>query len=1031
MTDIVDAQYDESVDEMPTLYDNSPYYNMDEATELLINKKNTFSILSLNCQSLSAKFDQLRIYVEHFEELRCPFSVICLQETWFTELQDVSLFQIQGYVLIHTPRTCSAHGGVAIYLRESFEYNILPINGDPRIWDGLFIEVNLSGNFADSNASKLIVGNIYRPPREIVEDYDMFFSEIDEILSSKFNRYKEVVITGDFNLDLLKLRDSIHINNFFETMISNGYLPKITLPTRITAHSSTLIDNCFVKLSSEFSKTTSGILNYNLSDHQPYFVTLDYLLMSNETSKFIKVYRNTPEARDNFKNEILQNFNSSKFHTKENTDPNINYDIFSNIINSALNKHFPIKIVHFNKYKHKRSKWITTGIMRSIKFRDKLYAKLRSTPTISPDYNKYKINLQTYNRILRQNIRLAKKTYYQSCFDKFRNDIKGTWKTIKEIINRSHKVNNTPKYFLINDLPESNPTRIANEFNKYFTEIGPNLADTISFPPNKSFKDYLNNTADNDFKFKKLSEKEIIEIIDSLKPKSSYGTDGISNKLLKFIKYEIAKPLTLIINQSFQTGIFPNQLKIAKVIPLFKKNENFILGNYRPVSVLSSLSKVIEKAMHIQLYNHFTKYNLFYDNQYGFRKNHSTEYAVLELVNRIVEKMDKNEVPINIYLDLSKAFDTLDHDILLFKLAYYGVSGSSLILLKNYLSNRKQYVEFCDVQSEFRTIYTGVPQGSILGPLLFIIYLNDLIMATELFKPIIYADDTALCATLNAFANINQNLEDKINSELVIINDWFRLNKLSLNVNKTKAMLFYNPRRRLDNINIKINDDKIEFVDQFNYLGIILDSHLSWRPHMHAVRQKISKTVGIMSKLKNVISPGTLLTIYNSLILPHLNYGILAWGIRCDKLFKIQKKSVRLILNAKYNAHTSPLFKQLQLLKVSDLCALQELKFAFKFQNGLLPYYFNSIQYFRHLDRHNYETRNKSNIEVLPSRHAFVSNSICYRLPEILNSCPICIKEKIQTHSIAGFTKYIKNYFLEKYSLNCSVINCYICQNSV
>jgi hypothetical protein len=482
---------------------------------------------------------------------------------------------------------------------------------------------------------------------------------------------------------------------------------------------------------------------------------------------------------------------------------------------------------------------------------------------------------------------------------------------------------------------------------------------------NKSFKDYLTTPLTCTLKFTELDKKNVLDLIRNLKPKTSSGIDRLSNKLLQLIKTDIVEPFTLIINNCFNTGIFPQKLKIAKVLPLYKKNENFLFDNYRPVSILPSLSKVIEKIMHIQLYDHFIKNNLFYESQYGFRNSHSTELATLEVLNRIVSQMDKGEIPINIYLDLSKAFDTLDHEILLFKLQYYGVKDESLLLLRNYLSDRKQYVDFNEKQSDLRAISTGVPQGSILGPLLFIIYINDFVKATEFFKPIIYADDTALSAILNMNGNENQNLENQINNELDIINDWFKLNKLSLNISKTKAMVFHDPRKKVDTINLKINEIPIDFVEQFNYLGIILDSHLSWRPHVHVIHQKISKTVGILSKLKNFIPVETLLTLYNTLILPYLNYGTFLLGDgNVIGLKRYKKRSVRLIMNSKYNAHTSPIFKKLQLLKVYDLYALQELKFAYKFENQTLPKYFMSINYQRHIDRHNYGTRNAHRFDI-------------------------------------------------------------------
>ena len=224
--------------------------------------------------------------------------------------------------MIHTPRTCSTHGGVAIYLQENFEYKNLFINGNTEIWDGLFIEITIN----NENGQKLVVGNIYRPPRDNVENYETFSKEMEEILSSKLCSYKEVVICGDFNIDLLKCQDSVHINNFLEVMIAGSYLPKITLPTRVTSHSGTLIDNCFVKLSSRYSKTTAGIINYDISDHLPYFVTLDFLSLTKHLSKYVKIYKNTPAAKQNFKDDINSKLSNFQYDRDLNNDPNVIYD---------------------------------------------------------------------------------------------------------------------------------------------------------------------------------------------------------------------------------------------------------------------------------------------------------------------------------------------------------------------------------------------------------------------------------------------------------------------------------------------------------------------------------------------------------------------------------------------------------------------------------------------------------------------------------------------------------------------------------
>jgi hypothetical protein len=1025
LLDVLGSDFGDDDEGAPTLIKNSPYYTNDDAVTLLKTRPDALSLLSLNCQSLPSKFSQLQIYTEFFKQNSCPFSIISLQETWLSNDYDTSLLQLDGYDFIHMPRQCSLHGGVGIYIKNTLKYQVLQIEGNPELWDGIFIEITLK---CKNPGKKLILGNIYRPPRDNLENYCLFNEDLEEILERFSHSNSEVVITGDFNFDLLKMKEKEHVNTFFDTLCSNGLFPKITQPTRITENSKTLIDNCFMKVSANFSGTISGILQQNISDHQPYFVTLDNLDRNIQNSKYLKIMKMNSDAQLSFKNDLAKTCSLQNFETGNYDDPNKNNDILDTILKTAMDKHMPVKYIKYRKHKHKKCNWITSGIIRSIKFRDSLYKRCRATAMDDPLYNTLKINLQTYNRILKQSIRRAKTEYYQSCFEKYKDDTKNTWNTIKTIINKDHVKSNFPETFIINNTRESCPKKIADAFNEYFVQIGPKLANSIQNPAsNISHREYLQRSITTRFQFKNVSVTDVQKIIKELKPKSSYGKDRLSNNLLKFISPEISPALTLIINQSLNTGIFPESLKIAKVLPIHKKDVNDVFTNYRPISILSSVSKVFERVIHDQLCQYFTVNNLLFDRQYGFRSKHSTEMASLEIIDRIVCNMDKNKIPLNIFLDLSKAFDTLDHDILLDKLKYYGLSGRNLDLMKSYLCNRKQYVAFKDSFSNLLTIETGVPQGSILGPLLFIIYLNDFANACNVFKPVIYADDTALFATLEAFATDFDFLQTNITHELKTINMWFMINKLSLNKDKTKAMMFHTAQRQVRNININLDDANIEILSEFNYLGINFDSNLTWKSHISKVSKKVSRTIGVMTKLKKYLPTHILKTLYNSLIFPHLHYGILVWGNSANKLIKLQKKAIRVVANAKYNDHTQPLFKKLGLLTITDILRLQDLKFLYKLENGSLPTYFKSAMFIRQSHIHNYTTRQTCDFRIPQYKHTFVLNSPRFRLPSVFNNCPPNIKEKVLTHSYSGFTKYIKHVMISNYETTCSIRNCYIC----
>ena len=557
----------------------------------------------------------------------------------------------------------------------------------------------------------------------------------------------------------------------------------------------------------------------------------------------------------------------------------------------AKNKHIPKRIQRLNRRKHFIEPWMNRELLTLINKKNDKYRDWKSTNN-DVEYEVKKINFKTFERIVKENIRAAKREYYFKTFTAQKRDMKKTWKTIDETLNRRKNKTKFPSEFIVNNRSITDHKEIADQFNIFFSNIGSTLSDSIEINDNTlDFTDYLNNPTEHRFNFNRITESETLSIINKLKSKNSSGKDEISNKLLKSIKDEIAKPLTIIINQSLKTGIFPEALKIAKVKPLYKKGDNFCLNNYRPISLLPTISKIFERVMFTQLYSYLNAHNLLSEQQYGFRSQHSTELACVKLVDYITTEMDnikKIKTPTAIFLDLSKAFDTLNFNILLNKLQYYGIHGIAFSLIKSYLTNRFQYVQFENSESDLLEIKTGIPQGSILGPLFFSIMINDLVKSSNKFKFLMYADDTTIYFNLEDFP-----LEDRevlINDELEKVNKWLKLNKLAVNVDKTKSMLFHK-RRPVIPIQFSMNNRVIDVVQHFNYLGIMLDADMSWKTHVAMVRNKLSRINGILHRLKYIYPQNVLITLYKSLFVPHINYGSLVWGHAGGALDKIKKKS--------------------------------------------------------------------------------------------------------------------------------------------
>lgn len=563
------------------------------------------------------------------------------------------------------------------------------------------------------------------------------------------------------------------------------------------------------------------------------------------------------------------------------------------------------------------------------------------------------------------------------------------WKNINHIFGKSVK---SESIALIKDgVTITNGQEICEIFNNYFSSIGQKLANTIHIDPMVNPLSSVQRIPDSIF-LAPASGNEVTLLINNLKRNKSCGFDNISADVIKNNSVVFSRILSEAFNKMLETGYYPDCLKVARVVPIFKSGDACDPNNYRPISTLSIFNKILEKLLLNRIIPFLDKHKILYSLQYGFRQGSSTSTAIAELLDDVINGIDSKQAVGALFLDLRKAFDTLNHSILLEKIERYGIRGIANSIIRSYLSERKQFVSVGMSKSQMKSTRIGVPQGSNIGPLLFLLYVNDLCRLQLKGVPRLFADDTALFYPQSNIESIVRNM----NSDLEILSRYFAANLLSLNVSKTKYMVFHSPKKPIPpHDNVMLNSCIIEEVKSFKYLGLILDSTLSWSDHINYIERKVSSLCGIIRKVSYFVSRNILLKFYFAHVHSCLNYLIIAWGRACKsslkKLQTLQNRCLKIIFKKPVLFPTLQLYSDNahNILPINGLCDLQTIIFV----NDTL--YNNNFHHSIQLPStdHGYPTRNANNLRVSRAYTISGQKRISVIGPKKYNALPIELKQ--------------------------------------
>ena len=851
-------------------------------------------IAHINVRSLNKKMELIKAT---FQESNA--TIITMSETWLNELFDQSYNMIEGYVTVRQDREWGNRkkgGGICSYIKTGInfsEHKYKRFNTNCVNLESQWISIK------QNVGREIIIVNCYRPPQGTVKEcLELLNKGLNEIDLNKC----DIFIIGDMNMNVLD-KGNKDIQCFVNSLKQKGLLQYIKEHTRISSTTSTCIDLCF---SNTNMLAKAIVCDVAISDHE-------LILVTRKKGPTVKVkcafygrsYRNFDKTQ--FKNKLSE-YNWDNLQDINNVDRKWAY--LHKTISDILDEMCPIKKFKINKIKQP---WITPQLLELIKDKDFKLAKAKRSK-LPADW----MEARKIRNFCTKRLRNAKAEFIRDKMIATGGDQKKFWKNIQDIIPNTKKSQNLIS--LINEntgevIPEN---QTANFINDFFLNIGPKLAA----PLDREW-DYIGVETEQIIDDITVTSEQIEKLCEQINTNKSSGLPNIATWLLKDAFLCLPDIVTMIINASFDSCICPDVWKIANVVPLQKEGNKQLVSNLRPVSLLPVQSKIIEKVVHKKIYEHLQRNDLLCKEQGGFREGFSTVSTASFFVNEIYKSINQKKYILATYLDIKKAFDTVNHQILLKKCKKLGIQGKLLNWLKNYLINRKQITIANNVTSDMGSITCGVPQGSILGPLLFLIYINDLNSCLTCTSDFLYADDTVLLCSGNDLNNVCDNMQNDLDN----ISNWCNSNKLTINSKKTKFMIFGNRNmlKKIKNTKFNLNMDgqALDRVHCYKYLGLNIDDNLNFNKHIQDMNKIITHKLYMFSKIRFYIGEKDAIILFKSMILPIVEYcDIVYEGTskrNLDKIDKLYKQGLRICVRNRNPTVRN--FEELQ--QICQLCTLE------------------------------------------------------------------------------------------------------------